>query len=95
MAKRFIAPILLTAGLAGCNATPVEHRNYREIDPSQGMFADGLKWEWRRKADAPAEPANVKEEEEFKKWRETAGASERKEFEDWRAWQEWKRKNPK
>ena len=35
------------------------------------------------------------EQEEFKKWRESASNSERQEFEEWRAWQEWKRKNPK
>jgi hypothetical protein len=42
-----------------------------------------------------AAPMTAAEQEEFKKWRESAGASERQEFEDWRAWQEWKRKNPK
>jgi hypothetical protein len=47
-------------------------------------------------AAAASVPAmSAAEQEEFKKWRESAGASERQEFEDWRAWQEWKRKNPK
>ncbi|HEU0258882.1 MAG TPA: hypothetical protein VFR57_05630 [Burkholderiales bacterium] len=47
-------------------------------------------------AAAPAAAApSAAEQEEFKKWRESAGASERQEFEEWRAWQEWKRKNPK
>jgi len=88
--------VVLAAGLAGCGATPVEHRNYREIDPSQGFFADTLTWEWRRK-DRVNPPAQMSaaEQEEFKKWQESASANERKEFEDWRAWQEWKRKNPK
>ena len=39
-------------------------------------------------------PMTAAEQEEFKKWRESAGSSERQEFEEWRAWQEWKRKNP-
>lgn len=42
-----------------------------------------------------AAAASATEQEEFRKWRESAGANERKEFEDWRAWQEWKRNNPK
>jgi hypothetical protein len=46
-------------------------------------------------AAASVPPMTAAEQEEFKKWRESAGASERQEFEDWRAWQEWKRKNPK
>ena len=106
MRNRFIAFALLAAGLAGCGGQPVTHINYHEIDPSKGMFADTLTWEWRRKAEpAPAAAAAVAapqpaapsatEVEEFKKWRDSAGASERSEFEDWRAWQEWKRKNPK
>ena len=90
MAKRFIALALAAAGLAGCGATPVEHRNYRDSDPSQGLFADGLTWEWRRKDTLPAT-----EQEDFKKWQESASSTERREFEEWRAWQEWKRKNPK
>ena len=46
-------------------------------------------------AAAGAAAASAAEQEEFKKWRESAGATERQEFDDWRAWQEWKRKNPK
>jgi hypothetical protein len=46
-------------------------------------------------APAAVPPMSATEQEEFKKWRESAGASERQEFEEWRAWQEWKRKNPK
>jgi hypothetical protein len=90
MAKGFIALALAAAGLAGCGATPVEHRNYREIDPSQGLFADGLNWEWRRKDTIPTSTA-----EDFKKWQESASSDERRDFEEWRAWQEWQRKNPK
>jgi len=48
-------------------------------------------------AAAAASPsqATAAEQDDFKKWQESASAPERKEFEDWRAWQEWKRKNPK
>jgi len=77
--------------------TPSDTRNDREapLPPGQGMFGDGLTWEWRRKSEpAPAAPVSAAEQEDFKKWRETAGSAERKEFEDWRAWQEWKKKNP-
>jgi hypothetical protein len=94
----FASSLLLAAGLAGCGATPVEHRNYREIGPGEGLFAETLTWEWRRKDSVPpaaAAPASAAEQEEFKKWRDSASSAERKEFEDWRAWQEWKRKNPK
>ena len=45
-------------------------------------------------AAAPASPSAA-EQDDFKKWQESASGPERKEFEDWRAWQEWKRKNPK
>ena len=95
MKQGFIVCAFLTAGLAGCGGVPVTHTNYHEIDPSQGMMADTMTWEWRRK-EQPAAPAGASaaEQEEFKKWRDSAGASERSEFEDWRAWQEWKKKNP-
>jgi hypothetical protein len=70
-------------------------------DLGPGMLGD-LTWRWslpgKAEAAKPAPataPASDVEQEEFKKWRESAGASERSEFEDWRAWQEWKRKNPK
>jgi hypothetical protein len=46
-------------------------------------------------AAATVPPMTAAEQEEFKKWRESASSSERQEFEEWRAWQEWKRKNPK
>ena len=90
--------VLLAAGLAGCGATPVEHRNYREIGPGEGLFADSASWEWRRKDTIPTAapaPASVVEQDEFKKWQASASSPERREFEEWRAWQEWKRRNPK
>jgi len=88
--------VLLVAGLAGCGATPVTHRNYHDSDPDAGLFKDSLTWEWTRKETVnPPAQMTAAEQAEFKKWQESAGATERKEFEDWRAWQEWKRKNPK
>ena len=90
--------VLLAAGLAGCGATPVEHRNYREIGPGEGLFAETMTSEWRRKDMIPtaaAAPAGVVEQDEFKKWQASASSPERREFEEWRAWQEWKRRNPK
>jgi hypothetical protein len=97
----FASAVLLAAGLAGCGAmtpTPSDTRNDKEgrLPPGQGMFGDNATWEWRKKGEAPSPsaPVSAAEQEDFKKWRETAGSAERKEFEDWRAWQEWKKKNP-
>ena len=92
--------VLLAAGLAGCGATPKEYRNEKELPlpPGQGAFGDSLTHEWRKKDTVPtAAPvqASAGEQDEFKKWRESAGSPERREFEEWRAWQEWKRRNPK
>ena len=91
--------LLLAAGLAGCGATPMEVRNEKELPlpPGQGMFADTMTHEWRRKDTIPTAPVAVSaaDQAEFKKWREAASSPERQEFEEWRAWQEWKRKNPK
>lgn len=77
----------------------------REIEEGRpGLFGD-LRWNIdlsgrraaaeRAAAHDTASPTNAAEQEEFKKWRESAGRSERQEFDDWRAWQEWKRQNPK
>jgi hypothetical protein len=72
-------------------------------DGRPGLFGD-LTWDIdlsgkpkaaEQAAPQAAAPMTAAEHEEFKKWRESAGASERQEFEEWRAWQEWKRKNPK
>lgn len=98
--KKGFQAVILAAGLAGCGATPQEHRNEKELPlpPGQGMFGDSMTHEWRRKDTIPPAapvPASVADPEEFKKWRESAGSPERQEFEEWRAWQEWKRKNPK
>jgi hypothetical protein len=98
--KKGFSVVLLAAGLAGCGATPQEYRNEKDlpIPPGQGAFSATLTHEWIRKDKIPpAAPvqASAVEQDEFKKWRESASSPERREFEEWRAWQEWKSKNPK
>jgi hypothetical protein len=93
--------LFIAAGLAGCaggTMPPTDTRSDtdRPLPPGEGMFGNAFTWEWRKKeepapqaakpAAAPAPSAATKPE---------PSASERSEFEDWRAWQEWKRKNPK
>ena len=105
MRLAFASAVLLAAGLAGCGAmtqTPSDTRNDREapLPPGQGMFGANATWEMRRKSESqpappPAAAISAAEQEDFKKWRDSASANERKDFEDWRAWQEWKKKNPK
>ena len=109
MKARFFALAVAAAGLAGCatdpSATPPGPRYEREISEGRPGFFGDLRWtvdlsEKRRQAEAAQSsqttgPMTAAEQEEFKKWRESAGQTERQEFEEWRAWQEWKRKNPK
>jgi len=104
MAKGFIAAVFLAAGLAGCGGgmtnTPYDTRTDKEghLPPGEGMFGSAFSAEWVRrdpgaKPEAPAMTAA--EQEDFKKWQESATPEQRKEFEDWRAWQEQQKKNPK
>jgi hypothetical protein len=100
MKARFFAFAVVAAGLAaGCATDPgakapgPAYVNEMK-DGRPGMFGD-LTWNIDISEKKPAAAATVAEQEEFKKWRESAGQSERSEFEQWRAWQEWKRKNPK
>jgi hypothetical protein len=107
MKARFFALTVAAAGLAGCatdpSATPPGPRYEREIQEGRPGLLGDLRWNIdlsgkRESAAAPAAapaPVTAAEQEEFKKWRESAGRSERQEFEEWRAWQEWKSKNPK
>jgi hypothetical protein len=104
MKARHFALAAAVAGLAGCgSATQTVTPADRELSAERrGLFGD-LTWtvdssgKWRRvnEPSAAAAPASATEQEEFKKWQESAGSTERKEFEDWRAWREWKRNNPK
>jgi len=80
---------------------PAYEREMQEGRP--GLFGD-LRWNLDLSSGKPervgasqqsAAPMTAAEQEEFKKWRESASRSERQEFEEWRAWQEWKRQNPK
>jgi hypothetical protein len=110
MKARFFAFAVAAAGLAGCaaqpSATPPGPAYEREAQEGRPGALGDLRWNIdlgsgkgpERAASAPVQaPAamSAAEQEEFKKWRESAGRTERQEFEEWRAWQEWKRKNPK
>jgi hypothetical protein len=109
MKARFFAIALAAAGLAGCAAAPGGKPpgpayETEMKDGRPGLLGD-LTWNIdisdKQKPPAPpsaaqaAAPMTAAEQEEFKKWQESAGRTERQEFEEWRAWQEWKRKNPK
>jgi Ni/Co efflux regulator RcnB len=98
MKTRVLAFVVAAAGLAGCAAnpsTPPGPQYEREMKEGRpGMFGD-LTWSVDRSASRQASTMSAAEQEEFKKWRESAGNAERQEFEEWRAWQEWKRRNPK
>ena len=109
MKPRFLAFALAPTLFVGCASdyvpprpgatpSPAYEREMQEGRP--GLFGD-LRWnidlssgQRTAAADNSTQPS-VAEQEEFKKWRESAGRSERQEFEEWRAWQEWKRQNPK
>jgi len=100
---RFFALAVVAAGLAGCatdpSATPPGPAYEREIQEGRPGILGDLRWnidlkgQWE--AARASEPTSAAEQAEFKKWRDSMSPSERQEFDDWRAWQEWKRKNPK
>ena len=105
MTKALNLLILATAlaGCAGSTASPSDSRqpNDRPLPPGEGAFGSALTWEWRKKnepppaASAPA-PAPATAPAAQAGAATTPGSSaERQEFEEWRAWQEWKRRNPK
>jgi hypothetical protein len=97
------------AGCAATPAPPHIYSTREAVPPPGGGALGDLRWniDPRRGTverlgvapttapSAAAAPTTAAEQEEFKKWQESAGTSERKDFEDWRAWQEWKRRNPK
>ena len=100
---RALTCALLAAALAGCagsTATPADTRNERdrplyrtersEPQPAgDAAFGSAFGPEWRAlggpQSSTPPATSGA---------RSTSTAEER-EFEDWRAWQEWKRRNPK
>ena len=94
------ATALLAAALSGCGGVPYEYTKHGEMSDKPGLLGE-LTWRGTTPARttpasaSPAAPSSAAEQAEFKKWQESAGSTERKEFEDWRAWQEWRRQNPK
>ena len=98
MKARLLSFTLVAAGLAGCatdpTATPPGPAYNREVQEGRpGLFGD---LRWNVDLTGKRESVRVSEEEDFKRWQESNPSdAERREFEEWRAWQEWKRKNPK
>ena len=97
MKARFFALAVAAAGLTGCAtdpaATPPGPLHQREMSEGRpGLFGD---LRWNVDLSGKYEAVKVSEEEEFKKWQALENNPERREFEEWRAWQEWKRNNPK
>ncbi len=100
--KAQLLALAVTAGLAGCATDYVPPRPSGEPGPAHdreiqegrpGIFGD---LRWRVDPTGKREPVRVSEEADFKRWKESAPTdAERREFEEWRAWQEWKRNNPK
>ena len=93
--QAFVLALAAAAGLAGCGGPGKPYVNDKDapLPPGEGMLGDALTWRSNR-AIAPTQ-ASVDDREEFLKWRQSSGNAERQEFEEWRAWQEWKRNNPK
>jgi len=102
MKLKLLTLSVAAAGLAGCASDyvppppssqpgPAYEREMQEGRP--GMFGD---LRWNVDLSGKREAVRVTEEEDFKRWKESNPSSaERQEFEQWRAWQEWKRNNPK
>jgi hypothetical protein len=101
MNRQFFALAVVAAGLAGCATDYVPPPPSTEPGPAwtrevqegrPGLFGD---LRWNVDLTGKYEAVKASDEEEFKKWRALENNPERREFEEWRAWQEWKRKNPK
>lgn len=107
MKRVSIASTLGAVLLAGCAGSEPPNMA-RDMEKNGGGLFGDLRWnvdagngKWervdaaqgRRESSAPAGSAS--QQDDFRKWQESAGSPERREFEEWRAWQEWKRKNPK
>ena len=98
----FFTVSVVAAGVAGCASDYVPPRPASQPGPAYerevqdgrpGMFGD---LRWNVDVSGKREPVRVSEEEDFKRWQDSKPTDvERREFEDWRAWQEWKRNNPK
>ena len=102
MKQAFFALTVAAAGLAGCatgyvppppSAEPGPAHTREVAEGRPGIFGD---LRWNIDLAGNKEPVRVSEEADFKKWQDSKPSdAERREFEEWRAWQEWKRKNPK
>lgn len=103
MKLALVAAAVAAAGLAGCATDYVPPRPVNEPGPAHqremlegrpGLLGD---LRWTVDLDGKKGPApSLSEAEDFKRWKESNPSSqERREFEEWRAWQEWKRQNPK
>jgi hypothetical protein len=100
--KLQLLALVAAAGIAGCAtdyvppptvARPGPADEYYTQDGRPGIAGD---LRWRVDPTGKKEPVRVSEEADFKRWKESAPSdAERREFEEWRAWQEWKRNNPK
>ena len=80
--RNILVVALLAAGLAGCAATA-------EQEKKDAAFGAAFDADWRGKnfSSTPPVVAPVGNPQD--------PAAEDREFQDWRAWQEWKRRNPK
>jgi len=95
--------LLLAAALSGCSGGKMASPDYRsetnrslyrtqasEPPPSKdGIFGNGFGAEWRALGGPPAATPTAASAAR------DSMTPEQREFEDWRAWQDWKRKNPK
>lgn len=88
--------LILSALLGGCATDglppPVSAEEAEIAEGRPGIFGD---LRWNVDLQGRYQPARVSEEEAFKRWKALESNPERREFEEWRAWQEWKRKNPR
>jgi hypothetical protein len=94
---RLIALALAAAGLAGCAsdpaATPPGPAYEREMKEGRPGLFGNLTWTVDHSGNREAATS---EAEDYKRWKESNPTSaDRREFEEWRAWQEWKKQNPK
>ena len=85
----------MLAGLAGCTfvSQDPDGKEPQPLPSGQGAFGESFGSEWRKK-DAQGRPVATQAATPAPAIPGMSEAESR-EFEDWRAWQEWKRQNPK
>ena len=84
---------VLLAGLAGCSAVSQDYGDKKDQSSGKDAFGESFGSEWRKK-DAQGRPVATQAATPAPAIPGMSEAESR-EFEDWRAWQEWKRQNPK